>query len=78
VENLARQSVRAGIALSSSYAGVDIHVMTAEADSGQPSVEQVRERLVELWVLTDPKPDPTDQLRQGYREGHRISTARVE
>jgi hypothetical protein len=27
----------------------DIHVMTAEADSGQSSVGQVRKWLVELW-----------------------------
>jgi hypothetical protein len=40
---------RASIALSSFYDGVDIHVMTAEADSGRSSVEQVRERLVELY-----------------------------
>jgi hypothetical protein len=30
----------ASIALSSFYDGVDIHVMTAEADSGQSSVQQ--------------------------------------
>jgi hypothetical protein len=39
----------ASIALSSFYDGVDFHVMTAEADSGRSSVEQVRERLVELY-----------------------------
>jgi len=40
----------ASIALSSFYDGVDIHVMIAESDSGRLSVvEQVRERLAELW-----------------------------
>jgi hypothetical protein len=47
----------ASIALSSFYDGVDIHVMTAEAGSDQSSVEQIRERLVELWsYLQQTKP----------------------
>jgi hypothetical protein len=40
----------ANIALNSFYDGVDVHTMVAEADShGSTHVEQVRERLTELW-----------------------------
>ena len=50
----------ANIALTSFYDGVDIHTMVAEADSrGSTRAEEIRERL------TDHKPNPPDQLRQG-------------
>jgi hypothetical protein len=54
---------RPSIALSSFYDGVDIHVMTAEVESGRSPVEQVRELLVELCSYLT-APDTTDQLRQ--------------
>ena len=68
----------ASIALSSFYDGVDIHVMTAEVDSGQSSVEQVRGRLVELWSYLTANQTRLINYGREYREGHRISTARVE
>jgi hypothetical protein len=60
------------------YDGVDIHVMTAEADSGRSSVEQVRGRLVELWSYLTANQTRLINYGREYREGHRISTARVE
>jgi hypothetical protein len=66
------------IALSSFYDGVDIHVMTAEADSGQSSVERVRERLAELWSYLTANQTRLINYGREYREGHRISTAPVE
>ena len=68
----------ASIALSSFYDGVDIHVMTAEADSGRSAVEQVRERLAELWSYLTANQTRLINYGREYREGHRISTARVE
>jgi hypothetical protein len=68
----------ASIALSSFYDGVDIHVMTAEADSGQSSAQQVRERLAELWSYLTAKQARLMNYGREYCEGHRISTARVE
>ena len=68
----------ASIALSSFYDGVDIHVMTAEADSGQSSIKQVRERLAELWSYLTANQTRLINYGMEYREGHRISTARVE
>jgi hypothetical protein len=68
----------ASIALSSFYDGVDIHVMTAEADSGQSSVQQVRERLAELWSYLTANQTRLINYGREYYEGHRISTARVE
>src|ERR1700719_4089343 len=66
------------IALSSFYDGVDIHAMTAKADSGQSGVEQVRERLAKLWsYLTETQTRLINYARE-YREGHRILTARLE
>jgi hypothetical protein len=69
----------ASIALSSFYDGVDIHVMIAEADSGRSTVvEQVRERLAELWSYLTANQTRLINYGKEYREGHRISTARVE
>ena len=68
----------ASIALSSFYDGVDIHVMTAESDSGQSSVEQVRKRLAELWSYLTANQTRLINYDREYHEGHLISTARVE
>ena len=68
----------ASIALSSFYDGVDIHVMTAEANYGRSSVDQVRERLGELWSYLTANQTRLINYGREYREGHRISTARVE
>jgi hypothetical protein len=69
----------ASIALSSFYDGVDIHVMIAESDSGRSTVvEQVRERLAELWSYLTANQTRLINYGREYREGHRISTARVE
>jgi hypothetical protein len=68
----------ASIALSSFHDGVDIHVMTAEADSGQSSIQQVRERLAELWSYLTAKQTRLINYGREYHAGHRISTARVE
>jgi hypothetical protein len=68
----------ASIALSSFYDGVDIHVMTAEADFGRSSVDQVRARLAELWSYLTANQTRLINYGREYREGHRISTARVE
>jgi hypothetical protein len=68
----------ASIALRSFYDGVDIHVMTAEADSGQSSIQQVRERLAELWSYLTANQTRLINYGREYHAGHRISTARVE
>jgi hypothetical protein len=52
--------------------------MTAEADSGQSSFEQVRERLAELWSYLTANQTRLINYGREYREGHRISTAHVE
>ena len=52
--------------------------MTAEVDSGRSSIEQVRERLVELWSYLLANQTRLINYGREYREGHRISTARVE
>jgi hypothetical protein len=69
----------ASIALNSFYDGVDIHIMIADADS-RPStrIEQVRERLAELWSYLTANQTRLINYGREYREGHRISTARVE
>jgi hypothetical protein len=69
----------ASIALSSFYDGVDIHAMIAEADSGRSSaVEQVRERLTELWSYLTANQTRLINYGREYHEGHRTSTAPVE
>ena len=69
----------ASIALSSFYDGVDIHVRIAEADSGRSTVvEQVRGRLAELWSYLTANQTRLINYGTEYREGNRISTARVE
>ena len=52
--------------------------MTAEADSGRSSVDQVRARLAELWSYLTANQTRLINYGREYREGHRISTARVE
>ena len=52
--------------------------MTAEADYGQSSIKQVRERLAELWSYLTANQTRLINYGMEYREGHRISTARVE
>ena len=52
--------------------------MTAEADSGQSSIQQVRERLAELWSYLTAKQTRLINYGREYHAGHRISTARVE
>jgi hypothetical protein len=52
--------------------------MTAEAGSCQSSVEQIRERLVELCSYLTANQTRLINYDREYREGHRISTARVE
>ncbi len=57
------------IALNSFYDGVDIHIMISEEDSSRSTrLEQVRERLAELWSYLIAKPNSTDQLRQGISQ----------
>jgi hypothetical protein len=68
----------ASIALSSFYDGVDIHAKTAEVESGRSPVEQVRERLVELWSYLTANQTRLINYGRESREGHLISTARVE
>jgi hypothetical protein len=69
----------ASIALSNFYDGVDIHVMTAEADSDRSTlIEQIRVRLAELWSYLTANQTRLINYGRQYREGHRISTARVE
>ena len=52
--------------------------MTGEADSGQSSVQQVRERLAELWSYLTANQTRLINYGRESREGHPISTARVE
>jgi hypothetical protein len=68
----------ASIALSCFYDGVDIHVMIAEADSDRSTlIEQVRERLAELWSYLTANQTRLINYGREHREGRRISTARV-
>jgi hypothetical protein len=69
----------ASIALSSFYDEVDIHVMNAEADIGRsPVLEQIRERVAELWSYLTANQTRLINYGREYHEGRRISTARVE
>jgi hypothetical protein len=69
----------ASIALNCFYDGVDIHVMIADADSRRSTlIEQVRVRLAELWSYLTANQTRLINYGREYREGHRISTARVE
>jgi hypothetical protein len=69
----------AGIALNFFYDGVDIHVIIAEADSRQSTrIERLRERLSELWSYLTANQTRLISYGREYREGHRISTARLE
>jgi hypothetical protein len=69
----------ASIALNCFYGGVDIHMMIAEVDSSLSTrIEQVRERLAELWSYLIANQTRLINYGREYREGHRISTARVE
>jgi hypothetical protein len=69
----------ASIALNCFYDGVDIHVKIAEADSRRSTrIEQVHERLAELWSYLTANQTRLINYGREYREGHRISTARVE
>jgi hypothetical protein len=69
----------ASIALSSFYDGVYIHMMIAGADfSRSTRLEQVRERLAELWSYLTANQNRLINYGREYRKGHRISTARVE
>jgi hypothetical protein len=66
----------ANMALTSFYDGVGIHTMVAEADPPRSTcVEQIRERLTELWLYLAAK---LINYGKEHREGHRTSTARVE
>src|SRR5271165_7295995 len=59
--------------------GVDIHGMIVEADSGRSAlIEQVRVRLGELWSYLTTNQTRLINYGREYREGQRISTARVE
>jgi hypothetical protein len=69
----------ASIALNSFYDGVDIHIMISEEDSSRSTrLEQVRERLAELWSYLIANQTRLINYGREHREGHRISTARVE
>jgi hypothetical protein len=69
----------ASIALNCFYDGVDIHKMISEEDSSRSTrIEQVRERLAELWSYLIANQTRLINYGREYREGHRISTARVE
>ena len=69
----------ASIALNNFYDGVDIHIMISEEDSSRSTrLEQVRERLAELWSYLIANQTRLINYGREYREGHRISTARVE
>jgi hypothetical protein len=69
----------ASIALNCFYDGVDIHVMMSEEDSSRSTrLEQVRERLAELWSYLIANQARLINYGREYREGHRISTAPVE
>jgi hypothetical protein len=64
---------------ASFYDGVDIHTMVAEADPRRSTcVEQIRERLTELWSYLTTNQTRLINYGKEHREGHRISTARVE
>jgi hypothetical protein len=53
--------------------------MIAEADSGRSTVvEQVRERLAELWSYLTANQKRLINYGREYHEGHRVSTAWVE
>jgi hypothetical protein len=69
----------ANIALNCFYDGVDIHVMISEAESRQSTrIEQIHERLAELWSYLTANQTRLINYGREYRLGHRISTARVE
>ena len=69
----------ANIALSSFYDGIDIHIMIAESDSGRSTIaKQVCERLIELWSYLTANQTRLINCSRQHREGHRLSTARVE
>jgi hypothetical protein len=69
----------ANMALTSFYDGVDIHTMVAEADPRRSTcVEQIRERLTELWSYLTTNQTRLINYGKEHREDHRISTARVE
>src|SRR5260370_28178896 len=69
----------ASIGLSCFSDGVDIHVMIAEADSGRSTlIEQLRERLAELWSYLTSNQTRLINYGREYLESHRISTARLE
>jgi hypothetical protein len=54
-------------------------MMIAEADfSRSTRLEQVRERLAELWSYLIANQTRLTNYGREYRRGHRISTARVE
>ena len=53
--------------------------MISEEDSSRSTrIEQVRERLLELWSYLTANQTRLINYGRQYREGHRISTARVE
>lgn len=67
------------VALTSFYDGVDIHTMLAEQDSRRtPSLEQVRARVNELCSYLRANESRLIDYGKEHREGHAISTARVE
>jgi hypothetical protein len=69
----------ASIALNCFYDGVDIHIMISEEDSSRSTrIEQVRERLAELWSYLIANQTRLINFGREHREGHRISTALVE
>jgi hypothetical protein len=69
----------ASIALNCFYDEVDIHIMISEEDSSRSTrIEQVRERLAELWSYLIPNQTRLINYGREYREGYRISKARVE
>ena len=69
----------ASIALNWFYDGVDIHIMISEEDSSRSTrLEQVRERLAELWSYLIANQTRLINYGREYRKGRGISTARVE
>jgi hypothetical protein len=69
----------ASIALNCFYDGVDMHIMISEEDySRSTRLEQVRERLAELWSYLIANQTRLINYGREYRKGRRISTARVE
>src|SRR4029077_3729428 len=69
----------ASIALNCFYDGVDIHIMISEEDSSRSTrLEQVSERLAQLWSYLIGNQTRLIKYGREYREGHRISTALVE